>query len=354
VRNAVLPLLWALVLDGSEVRAGRAFVEPSMKAIVLDVVPDRVALIVSDSGEWDTASVAVARRGIESATGIPPSHVILAATRPGAPKPAPAKAIEAARVAAGSLMEAVISTGTGREESVSFYRRFLMKDGSVRPDPSRGDPEIVQPAGEADPELHWLQVDSVSGAPLAAVITFALSAELAPYPAMESRVLSKLLGPGVPALITVAPAANLSPVDVRARDLPSAARIGTVLAAESLKAWARAKPLAPGRLRVLRETVNLAGEVEAEVQVLAYGSRFALVALPGDVFAELGMAIRRASPYPETVVIAFANAGIGIVPALKAFKEGGPDVRRARIQPGGGEQLAETALRMLGMARRAH
>ncbi len=351
-RAASLFVAGAAALLAGDVRAGRASVEPAMKAIVVEIAPDRAAIIVSDSGEWDSATAAAAKRGIESATGIPTTHVILAATKPGAPKPVPAKAIEAARAASASLVEARLSVGTGREESVSFYRRFLMKDGSVRPDPARGDPDIVQPAGEPDSELHWLQIDSAAGSPLAALSTFALSAELAPYPVAAARVLSKLLGPGASALIATAPAANLSPVDVRSKEPASANKIGTVLAAESLKAWARAKPIAPARLRLLRESVRLAGDIEAEVQVLAIGDSLAIVALPGDVFSELGVAIRRASPFARTMVAGLANASIGIVPTAKAFKEGGADVRRARIQPGGGEQLAEAALRMLGLARR--
>lgn len=342
----------ATALLAGDLRAGRASVEPAAKAIVLEIAPDRAAIVVSDSGEWDSASASAAKRAIESATGIPATHVILAATRPGAPAPVPAKAIEAARAANANLLPARVSVGSGHEESVSFYRRFLMKDGSVRPDPARGDPEIVQPAGEPDPELHWLQIDSVAGAPLAALSTFALSAELSPYPAVASRVLSKLLGQGAPALITTAPAANVSPVDVKSKEPAPASKIGTVLAAESLKAWARAKPLAPNRLRLLRESLRLGAVGEAEVQVLAIGEGLAIVALPGDVFSELGVAIRRASPFPRTMVIGLANASIGIVPTAKAFKEGGADVKRARVQPGGGEQLAEAALRMLGQARR--
>lgn len=351
-RLAALFAAGASALLAGEVRAGRASAEPSMKALVLEIAPDRAAIIISDSGEWDPTTASAAKRGIESATGIPAPHVILAATRPGSPKPVPGKAIEAARAASANLAPAQLSVGSGHEESVSFYRRFLMKDGSVRPDPARGDPEIVQPAGEPDSELHWLQADSAAGSPLAALSTFALSAELTPYPAAAARVLSKLLGPGVPALIATAPAANLSPVDVKSKEPASANRIGTVLAGESLKAWARAKPIAPARLRLLRESVRLAGDVEAEVQVLAIGDGLAIVALPGDIFSELGVAIRRASPFARTMVIGLANASIGIVPTAKAFKEGGADVKRARIQPGGGEQLAEAALRMLGLARR--
>lgn len=354
MRHAVpLVLVWSAALFAADIRAGRAAADPSVRAIVLEAGPDRTAIVVSDSSEWDAAATAATRRAIEAASAVPAANVILAATRPGASaKPSVAKAVEAVRAAAAGLVPAILSAGTGREESVSFYRRFLMKDGSVRPDPAPGSTEIVQPMGEADPELVWLQVDAAYGGPLAGLGAFPLSSELAPYPAVAARTLGKLLGPSAPALFAIAPSANLSPADPRSKDVPSAQKIGTVLAAESLKAWARARPLTPGRIRILRETVHLAGDVEAEVQTVALGERFALVALPGDVFSELGVAIRRASPFAHTMVIGLANASIGIVPTAKAFKEGGADIQRARIRPGGGEQLAETALRLLGTARR--
>ncbi len=46
--------------------------------------------------------------------------------------------------------------------------------------------------------------------------------------------------------------------------------------------------------------------LEVEIQVITCGS-LAIVALPGEPMTELGMAIRRKSPYPQTLVLGYAN-----------------------------------------------
>ena len=129
--------------------------------------------------------------------------------------------------------------------------------------------------------------------------------------------------------------------------LQEAARIGTILAGDVLKTYPRLTPV-NGPLLVRREVIKVPlqelqpGEVEksqelatrlvregpekfafldlvrafkvlwvaefqgkpidAEVQVIALGNDVAWVGLPGEVFVELGMAIKAASPFRYTIV----------------------------------------------------
>ena len=62
--------------------------------------------------------------------------------------------------------------------------------------------------------------------------------------------------------------------------------------------------------------------LDAEVQVIALGKDVAWVGLPGEVFAELGMAIEQASPFRLTIVVGLANASLGYIPNRKAYAEG--------------------------------
>ena len=50
---------------------------------------------------------------------------------------------------------------------------------------------------------------------------------------------------------------------------------------------------------------------EVEVQVIALGDRFAWVSLPGEIFVELGLAIKQDSPFEHTIVAELANGIIG-------------------------------------------
>jgi hypothetical protein len=63
------------------------------------------------------------------------------------------------------------------------------------------------------------------------------------------------------------------------------------------------------------------GTQPAEIQVFNFGET-ALVALPGEIFAEIGMEIKQKSSRP-TWVIGYANGMIGYVPHEEAFKRGG-------------------------------
>ena len=87
--------------------------------------------------------------------------------------------------------------------------------------------------------------------------------------------------------------------------------------------------------------------LDAEVQVFRLNRDAAIVLLPGEVFAELGLAIKNGSPFKHTLVIELANDSPAYIPTEKAFKEGSYEIVNSRIVSGGGERLVEAALRLL-------
>lgn len=75
--------------------------------------------------------------------------------------------------------------------------------------------------------------------------------------------------------------------------------------------------------------------------------------MPGEIFDELGKAIKVASPYPYTIIAELTNGSIGYVPDLKAYPEGAYEVVSTRCAPGGGELLADAATHLLIDAHKA-
>jgi neutral ceramidase len=65
-----------------------------------------------------------------------------------------------------------------------------------------------------------------------------------------------------------------------------------------------------------------------ELQVLALGD-MALVGMPGEVFFEYAQQVETASPFKQTMVLAYHNGCIGYVPTAAAFAEGGYEVNEA-------------------------
>ncbi len=89
--------------------------------------------------------------------------------------------------------------------------------------------------------------------------------------------------------------------------------------------------------------------VPTTVQAFRLG-RFALVGLPGVPFVEFALEIKEKSPFLATVVAGNANDHPGYIITRRAFATEGFEAwpaRSAKVGPGGGEFLAEEAVRLL-------
>lgn len=81
---------------------------------------------------------------------------------------------------------------------------------------------------------------------------------------------------------------------------------------------------------------------------MTIGHDVAIVCLPGEVFVELGLAIKQASPFRTTIIIELSNAVETIyVPHRAAYAGGSYEVTNSALEPGGGEMLVEAALKLL-------
>lgn len=398
------------------------------KVLVLELDGAKAAMVACDLISIRRAIVEEARRLIEQRTSLRGDQVILSATHchagpqmhplflsllPDQPRQLgeqyvgmlPGKIAEAVKLAESNLTPARVWAAIAREESLSFNRRFLMKDGTVRMNPGRGNPDIVRPVGPIDPDVGVVYFDSPGGKPLAAYINFALHVAIvggsrfsADYPHYLAKAVQAVKGPDMLTIFTNGMSGNVNHVDVHNRDQmsghPEAALVGTILAATVLKADRRLQPISANRLQVRTEKVNLptprfqpdeveraralmkrygqrgpeapafldvvhawkvidvaaldGKPLETAVQVIALGDQLAWVGMPGDAFVELGLTIKTGSPFPFTIVAEQSgNGAISYVPNRKAFPEGAYEVISARFSPGGAETLVDTALRLL-------
>lgn len=84
------------------------------------------------------------------------------------------------------------------------------------------------------------------------------------------------------------------------------------------------------------------------LQVIQIGE-VAFVGIPGELFAELGMEIKRRSPFRYTYVVGIANDYIGYLPDKEAYQFGGYQTWAGPnySQPGTGEALVDEAIKIL-------
>ena len=291
-----------------------------------------------------------------------------------------------------------LEAGSAEQEGLAFNRRFHMKNGTVRFNPGVLNPDIVRVAGPIDPEVgivFFRQVDT--GEQIAALINFALhldtvggSMYAADYPFYVEQSLRRKYGKDFALLYGTGTCGDINHIDVTRRERLKTEYIGRTLAetvlaeVESLRAIAEPAlavrneivevPLqhyGPERIAWARESIEKVGtrelsfleQVEAykilavemrgggsiglEVQVFRLSRDVAVVGLPGEVFVELGLAIKKASPFAHTLVIELSQDAPGYIPTRKAFAEGSYETVNSRIETGGGEKMAEAAIRLL-------
>jgi hypothetical protein len=306
---------------------------------------------------------------------------------------------QSVQYANAELTEAKGFAGAGREERLSFNRRYFMKDGTVGWNPGKLNPNIVKPAGPIDPQVPVVYFEGPNGRPLATYTNFAMHLDTvggkrfsADYPYTLHTLLARLKGPDMLSMFTIGCAGNIKHIDIKWHNPQhgegEAARISTILAGEVLKTYARLSPFEVGGLRTASRIVPLepafvsdaeleeapriiakgakapflqrvsaykaldvasrhGKPIEAEVQVIAPGDDLAFVGLPGEIFVELGLSIKEHSPFAHTIIAELANGNVGYVPTKEAYPQGNYEVVTSRCAAGSGENLASTALELL-------
>jgi len=289
-----------------------------------------------------------------------------------------------------------MDAGVAEEPRLSFNRRFHMKDGSVRFNPGQQNPDIVRAAGPIDPEVGMVRFRAADR-DLAALVVFAMHLDTvggteysADYPFFLQRALRKSLGPDFVSLFGTGTCGDINHIDVRIKGRRTTEEMGTMLAETVAAHLPKLAPVAEPSLAVRRavvewplqkyspEQVAAARErmakigtrelsfleqvetakivdlalrksdsIPLEVQVFRLSSDVAIVTLPAEVFVELGLAIKRASPFKTTLVIELANDDPAYIPTKKAFAEGSYETVNSRVQPGGGEAMVEAAVKLL-------
>jgi hypothetical protein len=391
-----------------------------VRAMVLQADGQQAALVACDLTSLPTAMVEEARREIELATSLSAASVMICATHTHtAPqvrprfvaradadaraktaayvKALPLRIAEAVKLAIADLTHVNASAAIGREDSVSFNRRFVMRDGSIQTNPGKEDPalvaHIVRPDGPIDPDVGVVAFTSQDGAPRATLVNFAMHLDTvggnrpsADFPAQIGRLLADAQGEQHFTLFAMGAAGNINHYDLldparvhRTKSVGESRRIGTILTGEVLRTYRKLAPISASRLAVARQTVRLEmpaekgrllsdrygnpsrffdGEVEvynvdgkqqfdAEVQVIALGDELAWVGFPGEMFVELGLALKQASPFRYTLIHTLANGSIGYVPNRKGYPHGAYEATASRCAPGSGERLVETATQLL-------
>jgi hypothetical protein len=280
-----------------------------------------------------------------------------------------------------------------------------MKNGKVAFNPGQLNPNIVRPAGPSDPDVGVLIAkDRFTGRPFAGATVFAMHCDTvggtkysADYPFFLQETLREAFGKNYISAFAAGTCGDLNHINVNKKDtikgFAMAEHLGTTLGHTVLEATDHLQPIAkpslavrstkldvplkdvtPDQLTDAKSKISKLGDPETdffvkvvavrdldlarrgptctmEVQVFRLDPDTALVCLPCEIFVELGLAIKAASPFKRTIVMSICNDRPSYVPTKKAFSEGSYEITNARVKPGAGEMLVDAAVNLLKEVR---
>ena len=323
----------------------------------------------------------------------------------------------------------IIETGSAtQQDPVSFNRRAVTRDGSVKTWMAADHPDFVRTAGPIDPQIGLVVIRDENRVPLGILSNFALHLDTvggmkwsADYPFFIERTLQQATGSPVISIFGNGCCGDINHVNPRSSERNTASVIGQSIAESILRDLPSLQPLDHQNLVVRTRVVQLPlqdatkEEVDHSIEILnkakrkepveflehvtAYkkliidelrhkvphaktaehitwglsrslagvgetlpvdmtvitlGTDVAIVALPGEAFVELGLAIKQGSPFRTTLVIELSNCVETIyVPTRAAYAGGSYEVTNSTTMPGSGELLVQTALELLKEAASA-
>lgn len=174
------------------------------RCLVLDDGNTKLAIAICDNVGIAVEVFELAKQHLQDATGIPPSHVLLASTHTHSATSARGSSkvtrdgeltdyqkfvarriSDGVRCALENLEPARIAWGNIDEPSELFNRRWFVNDASlltnpfggidqVRMNPPRGSAALDRPAGPTDPQISFISVQSQDGRPIALLANYSL------------------------------------------------------------------------------------------------------------------------------------------------------------------------------------
>jgi len=312
------------------------------------------------------------------------------------------KAADSIKRAYDALVPAKLGFGRGEEYDLGFNRRFIMKDGTVRTNPGMNNPDLKENAGPVDPEVGVIRIDNEDGSPLAIAVNFACHLDVAggfefcaDFPGEMRRVLRSTYG-DIPVIFFSGCCGDINHVDFwgkhpleRGTHYLKMGRIlaGDVIAVrekiittDEVEVGAASEIVTGKRRQPTEEDVAWAKQYltehpefefkseyiyansyidlyenpiltqDYEIQALKIGN-IGISAMPSETFVEIGLEIKKDSPFENNFTVELANGCIGYVATeLAMIQKGGYETKLSKyiyMDENAAKQHHDTAVKLL-------
>lgn len=367
------------------------------RALVLEDDECAVAVLSVDICALQCATVDAAKQAISSKTGISQDNIIIAATHThsgpaalGYFNPIETQYVDdlvdvladVAAQAAENMRPALLACASGREETISFYRRFRARDGRTvmiwEENPQDNDLEVL---GVPDPEVGVLRIVDAADAGKTIAVLFNHAGHPNVMSGENCRISADYPGAAAGAVEEAFDAVALfvngaqGTVDIdnwTYRDWDGLEHIGKTLADAVIDAAKDVAPADDVRLRcaslrypvparqisdeelawaeeilaatggaiasvadgvgddykaLLFKKLHAAQGDDVQVEQVCFSiGDAAFITFPGELFTEIGMRIKAISPFAHTYILGLANGYVGYVPAKETVAQGGYEV----------------------------
>jgi neutral ceramidase len=361
----------------------------SARAVAFEVGGKRLVLISVDIIGFYEDVGSVMRQAIQAECNLQPSEMFLCGIHThAAPTPTLSterghannveyteglkpKLVEVARRALANMEPVKLGVGVGSCPVGANRRELRVTD--------RGQSSIVlgrNPYGTTDKEVLVMKVAKADGTPAAVLFDYAThgtslgTANLTisgDVPGLAEQFVEKILGPDVVAPIFVGCSGNIDPwfrvlpkINEEPGWVPEPVLLGTFLGEEVVSVYRSIRQTGPAdKIATNFVTLQLPPKPPEEgsretrqdsaslnVTVARVGD-VAFVGLGGEVFTEIGMAIKAGSPCAHTFVITHCNGSAGYLPIKEAYVQDGYEVKSSHFGPQAAEIVIRESIRLL-------
>ena len=315
---------------------------------------------------------------------------------------------DAVALALADMQPASVSIGRNTLKDVAFIRRFLMKDGAIRTNPGRRNPQIDHPVGLPD---EWVQLVKISrgDAPEILIVNFQVHPDViggslisADYPKFVRDTLEGSLD-HVRCVYFNGAQGDTNHINVNAPEWDKnggyehAKHMGRAIAGAVLQIYGKTEAVAGDQVGFCQLNIDVpanrapADKIPLAEQVIrlheegrdgelpesgmgivtlvaeAYRMKklengpdsfvlylsairfgdIVITGAPGEPFTEIGRAVKAVSPFAMTLYCCCANGCEAYFPTYDAFAEGGYEARSSKFKAGIAEAIIQNGAALL-------
>jgi len=183
------------------------------------------------------------------------------------------------------------------------------------------------------------------------------------WPASAARYIRKLAEKNIVVAITAGASANINPIYGPGNDFNEVEAVGYHVGKKAWKTLNQIKTSPVKSIKFINSDLTFPGKKpwkdqfpqtsyptgsDVDIRLTALKlDKIVLCGISGELMTEMGMQVKKNSPYPNTIMVTHCNGLSGYICTDKAFTEGGYETKVSHLMPGVEKPLVKKCLDMI-------